>query len=336
MNPAAPLPFPGSRTVAAWWRQLSHLSPQRLWLTHLLLHRVEALAEVVRPEPVNGLHRALLGSLAAGGCPEGLEPGILSRLTRELTAAGLVSRTDAGLRPTDAGRRALATGTRDAGSRERRTFYFVDNSELGRQPHFLPVLRPGAAVTPPETWGFDPQLLQDAARQDPRWRQRFGFPADVAAIRLPLPDAPDWQEVVLDRAERLFAVAAQLTAQESGPRFVAFACQTEGWVLDAGTPSVDMGEGWAEALPDLATDPPAESWRAAWEQWCQPRGLPPAEVAACRLERQGHQVRVTVSRRLMARLRELRSDALKGETWLLAGTGRSRAAARVEVSERAS
>ena len=60
MNPAPPLPFPGSRTVAAWWRELAPHRPLRLWLSHLLIHRVEAQVEVLRPYPLGGLRLEVL------------------------------------------------------------------------------------------------------------------------------------------------------------------------------------------------------------------------------------------------------------------------------------
>src|SRR5438067_13627227 len=43
MTAVAPLLFPGSRVVAGWWKHLTALQPRRLWVGHLLLHRVEAL-----------------------------------------------------------------------------------------------------------------------------------------------------------------------------------------------------------------------------------------------------------------------------------------------------
>jgi len=80
---------------------------------------------------------------------------------------------------------------------------------------------------------------------------------------------------------------------------------------------------------DLSLD----HWRHAWRAWCHPRGLPVAEVDACILERQGCRLRVTAVPRLIERLRTARSDVFKGEAWLLAGTGRLRAAAQVELVE---
>ena len=71
----------------------------------------------------------------------------------------------------------------------------------------------------------------------------------------------------------------------------------------------------------------------AWRAWCQPRNLPQAECDACRLERQDYRLRVEAGKPLIERLRAARSDALKGEAWLLAGESRLRAAALVDIVE---
>ena len=78
-------------------------------------------------------------------------------------------------------------------------------------------------------------------------------------------------------------------------------------------------------------EPPLAAWHAAWSGWCQRRSLPTVEVEACILDHQANLVRVRAPARLLDRLRAARSDALKGEAWLLAGTGRARMAARIEL-----
>ena len=62
-------------------------------------------------------------------------------------------------------------------------------------------------------------------------------------------------------------------------------------------------------------------------------GLPAPEAAACTLERQGVQLRVTAPKRLVERLRAARGDAMKGEAWLLAGSSSLQTAALIEVVE---
>jgi hypothetical protein len=196
------------------------------------------------------------------------------------------------------------------------------------------VPRRGTPVAPPEPWEFDPELLRMASRQSEAWKQTFGFPQEVTGVRLAGAEDLDWKAVVLDQPEYLFTAFIDAAAPAAKRQLLGFAIKIEGWALETGEPAVAPGAGWEAALPDLATDPSEAEWRGAWQVWGQQRGLPPAEMGACKLERSGCLLRVEVPRKLMARLRETRSDALRGETWLLAGSGRSRAAARVELTER--
>src|SRR5262249_58781687 len=94
-----------------------------------------------------------------------------------------------------------------------------------------------------------------------------------------------------------------------------------------------VGTAWQEIFRDLASEPPLEVWQQAWRTWCQPRGVPPAEISACVLERRDYRLRVQVPKRLLDRLRATRSDALKGEAWLLPETGDIRPAALIEIHE---
>jgi hypothetical protein len=334
MNPVPPLPFPGSRTVAAWWRELAPYRPVRLWLSHLLIHRVDALAEVVVPYALNGLRLELLRVLAGGRRPEGLQPGILARLTRDLAGAGLFTPTESGLQLTEAGRHAVHSGSVSLVSLERRSFCFLEHPSARRPPHFLRVRCAGTPVTPPEPWEFDVGVLQAAVAREEPWKLHCGFPTEVAAIRVPEPEDPDWRSIVIDHAEHLFLAFVEVEQDEGGRQLLGFAGQTKNWLLDAREPAVDPGDEWAESLPDLTVDPAEAEWRKAWMVWAQQRGLPPGEAADCRLERSGFSLRVDVPRRLMGRLRDTRSDAVQGGAWLLAGTGRTRAAARLDVSER--
>jgi hypothetical protein len=333
MTPVAPPLFPGSRTVAAWWRELSTRNPRRWWLCHLLLHRVEALVETSVRISLDALTLGVLRSLAAGQPPAGLDAGLFSRLIRELTTAGLLSANPDCPRPTEAGERALDKGFFTSPTRRRWTFCFIDNRELRRDPHFVPLTVSGVPVIPPDDWEFNIDHLRSAAGQTEQWKKSFGFPNDCTRILLPASQDPDWQSVVLDRAEHLFAAFLEIDNRSTAHRLLGFAANPAGWTLRANEPVIALGDAWSEALPDLAIEPRPEAWQVAWQQWGTQRGLPPAEVSSCRLERSGLALRVEVSRRLIARLREARSDALKGDTWLLAGSGRARCIARVELLE---
>jgi hypothetical protein len=336
MNPVPPLPFPGSRTLAAWWRELAPWRPLRLWLCHLLFHRVEALADVLRSYRLDDLRLEVLRSLVAGRQPAGLDPGLFARLTRELTAAGLFSRAGAGLQLTDAGRHAVADGSVAVAALERREFFFIDNRAVQRSPHFVRLSVRGTSVVPPEHWEFDPVLLQSAVGREAAWKKAFGFPEEVNAFRLPVGNDPDWRSIVFDQAEYLFTIFVEVETTPNGAQLLGFAGRTIGWTLQSNEPALALGRQWEEALPDLTTAPDEAAWRTTWQAWGQQRALPAGEMMACRLERSGLLLRVEAPHKLIARLREDRSDALKGETWLLAGAGRTRAAARVELTERES
>src|SRR5262249_28239985 len=138
--------------------------------------------------------------------------------------------------------------------------------------------------------------------------------------------AADWREVILARPEQLFLALAQAPADEGGG-LLGFAVRPDGWVLEREAPVLALPAGWREALAGLVEEPPPEAWRQAWQAWCQPRGVPAPECEACRLEPAGAALVVRAPRRLVERLRAARSDAVKGEAWLLAGAGRCRASA---------
>jgi hypothetical protein len=313
-----------------------------MWVRHLLLHRVEALAAVARPRALDPLRRALLRLLSATHevSPEGLgiDRQVLGQMLRGLEREGLV-RPDDGWALTDGGRHALENGASAGTAPERRTFYFLDRAALQMPPHWLP-LAPSVAepFVPGEGWHFDPAALEACVGQPAAWKARYGFPADVVGLLAPGPaggPAAEWRRVVLDRPEQLPAVLVETAAgggaATPGPRLLGFATRAPGWVLERTAPVLELGEGWEEVFPDLAAGLPPEAWRQAWQEWCHPRGLPPGEVEACALEPAGHLLRVRAPQRLVERLRAARSDAVKQEAWLLAGRGPGRVAAQIDL-----
>jgi hypothetical protein len=339
---ALTLTLPGGRALLGWWRELAPLQPRRFWFAHLLLHHVEALVAVVRPSPLDRLQQTLLRALslpAGAGAgllhASGLEPAVLLQELRGLARRGLL-RPGAPGAPcswelTDAGRQALTYGGLVLRERERRAFYF------SAQPAcYLPLTKPPAAPLPaPEGWRFDVGLLRACVGRPAEWKAQHQFPADVEGVVGAATDREpsDWREVVLDRPEELRLALVQVPPGPGGPALLGFAVQAAGWSLNRATPVLALGEGWEDTLRDLQGEPAAEAWRAAWQAWCQPRGLPPGEVADCQVEAQEHRLLVRAPPRLVERLRAARSDAVKGEAWLLAGVGRCRAAALIELVE---
>jgi len=345
MTVPAPLAFPGGRTLAGWWRQLAPGQPRALWVGHLFLHRVEALVRLtrgVRPDP---LHTLVLQAISLN--PDEpidhlnrrlhLGEQVLGRVKRSLSEAGLLVAEAGRSIPTASGRAVLTRGEYQASVHERRVFYFVDPEQPDGVPHFLPLTEPPSIFIPAaDGWRFDPRWLAECVARPPEWKQRFGFPVEVEEAvygpdESPTRGSPEpWRRVVVDRPERLPIVLALTARPEGGDRLLGFAVRQDNWMLHTESPLFSLEDGWPEAFPSLMQGPSASQWEEAWRSWCQPRGLAPETGG---LHPAGHQLRVSVSPRLLERLRAARSDALKGEAWLLAGSGRLRAAAQIEIVE---
>jgi hypothetical protein len=372
MTTAAPLAFPGGRVLAGWWRQLApapgtedrQAGPRALWVGRLLLHRVETLVRVSRPQRPDTFTLLILGAVAetetatvpAIDARLHLGPDVLGQTLRRLGSEGLTwAGTDGAWKLTPLGQEALDRGEYRRLGQERRAFHFVDRRPGPATPepaafHFLNLRLPaGVSAAAPEGWEFDPRALQTCLGQPPEWKQAFGFPEEVEHIyglgaertgAGPAETPPAWQQVILDRPEHLLTVFVLVSAPPPGEaaaggqeRLLGFAVRQEGWVLQAEEPAFTLTQGWTEVFPELGEEPAPEAWRQAWRSWCQPRSLPAAEYDACKLERQEYRLRVLAPKRLVDRLRAARSDALKGEAWVLAGTGNLRPAALLEIVE---
>jgi hypothetical protein len=363
----AAVAFPTSQTIASWERQIGARQPLALWTGYLRLHRVEALAEVARLRPLDGLSRSLLTALGLESRPVpahgpqapsnrdrtphgladltaalGLDRPFLRRLLEALERDGCAAVSKRGedqetWTRTPEGKHALELGMRLDRSWERRVFPFVVSWDSARRPQLgsaaclANALYPSNAVPPCEPGSFDPELLVRCVAESPAWKKRRGFPEEIVTIaREPVPDPQAWRRVIMDRQERLWA----LLLREPG-KVAGFGVRLPSWTLVADQPYFLLEDGeWEHCFPELTSDPPPESWRASWLAWGQARGLPPAELDACLLERAGVQLRVLPERRLLERLRSARNEVSRGETWLLAGSGAMRACAAVEIVER--
>jgi hypothetical protein len=240
------------------------------------------------------------------------------------------------------GRYALEHGDYPAVRHERRRFRFLHGSPPDQGACFLLATDvPGTPCPMPLDWNLDPALLQACVLQSTDWKERQGFPLDVEEVLGPdatsesasaLPAPPDWHRVIVDRAEHLPALLVRPGGTDSG--LLGFAVRTDGWVLQADRPAFRLDADAPEVFPEIREEPSLEAWRQAWRAWCQPRHLPQSEVEAVSLEHAGHQLRVLAEKRLLDRLRAARSEALQGEAWLLAGSGRIRLAAKLELAER--
>jgi hypothetical protein len=350
MNAASILAFPGSRTLVGWWRQLSAYSPQALWVGHLLLHHIDALACLVHPCPADPFTRHLLGALTldeSRPAPTAealrrlderlhLGTGLLGQALRALARDGLVEANGSGgWRLTAAGQQARDVGEYPRTARERRAFHFAEpRASGGVPPHFLSLRPQAAAPAPaPEDWEFDPEVLRSCVARPAEWKRRYGFPEDVRAIPGP-EEAPPWEGVMLDRAERLLAVLVP-TVAEGAPLLLGFAARQDGWALHSSEPALVVRDDWSELFPELSGGTTGEDLAAAWRGWARSRGLPDDEAAACAVEARGERLRVAAPASLVARLKSARSDALKGEAWVLAGEGAIRQALLLDIGEAA-
>ena len=322
MSAAVPFPLPPGRVLSAWRHDLAAHRPHRLRLAHLLLHRVEALVRVARRVAVEPFRAALLRQLDEAAPLErlGLDRELLGRWVRELTAEGLVEPD--GRRLTGLGRLALDAGAYTAPVEERRAFTFLDGD--GRPPCYLALHGHAAPLAPPPGWRFDAAALGECVRRPDEWKARHGFPEDVEAFLAPAEAPDDWRRVILDRPEKILIVF--IPSDEAGaPAWLGFAVRAEDWVLQTKAPAVTLG-GPEEALPELGGEPVPEAWRDAWRIWCRQRGLP--AVDAVRVEPADDHVRAVVPRPFREQLAGERTD-----TWLLAGAGRVRVAAPLEIVE---
>jgi hypothetical protein len=312
------------------------------------LHRVEALVGVThacRPDPVSLF---TLKALATTPTPAALEKRLLleralvHQVLRQLESDRLVEAVPPDQWTlTSLGRQALDQGSYLGLGYQRRVFYFVESEQSGKAPHYLPLALPLCDPWPAaEEWGFEVRLLETCIQQSTDWKLAHGFAPEIHSVlgleatAPPGPAQPEsWQRVILDRPERLAAALLLTSRPGEGEQLVGLAVQPGSWTLQTAEPAFVLGSTWPEVFPDLAQEVSPDLWRQAWRTWCQPRNLPAADVEACTLEQRDYHLSVLVPHRLLERLRSARSDALKGEAWLLAGTGRLRAAALLDVRE---
>ncbi len=352
MTSASSLAFPGSRTLAAWWRQLAPHRPKTLGVGYLFVHRVEASACRMSPRPLDPLLLLVLEGVAidqqrAAGSSAAhverlqrlvrLDAPVLARLLQSLMDLHLLkTQPDEPRRTlviTEAGREALRTRHLLGHHWRRERFSFVEDFDPKGQrrasPHFLHV-----GEAPASSWlvengaGFEVAWLQDCLVQSAEWKKTFSFPTDVTAIATAAPgEAVPWNQVVLDRTERLLVALCRTSAVEE--MVLGFAARSEGWLLSSANPILLVPtSAHLFAEPD---DADAGPWQYAWQTWCQSRGLAAEEASACTLSLAGERLRVQAPASLFAALQTLKSDVFKGDTWLTAGNGYLRRAACVAL-----
>lgn len=336
------LAFPGGRSLGAWWRQLAPFHPRALWVTHLFLHRVELLVRAERVTRPDGFARLVLDALALHPAASletldgefRLGPPILRHVLGKLTAAGLAYPDARGRWAlTETGRQALKHGEYRSPHPERHAFYFLNHDD--RPPEFLNLLPTAPLTAGPEGRPFDLAVLRECLTRPAEWKKQHAFPAEVTQILTPgggTTDAEDeWRRVVLVQPIHLPAAVIQARAGHGPERLLGFAVRPKDWHLEGESPAFELDPAVSSLTPALTTDLPPEAWHGAWRSWAGAHGVPPDEADACAVERRDHRLLVTASRQVLDQLRAARGETPKGEEWLLAGEGATRAAVLLQA-----
>ncbi len=339
---------PPSQTISSWWKELAPLRPCALWVAELLVHRLDVLVSVHESAAGHSFPFFVLRTLAFSEILdlEGMErrlqigPALLQRILRRLEREGFVRSEASGTwRLTSAGQQTVAQGSYRPAHLERRLFCFVENETPNLPFTFLdlPAESILAAHPAPEYRPMDCRILQACLKRPASWKEEHGFPLDVQEVHVgsagpsPARHAPEpWQRVIIDQPERCTLALVLTQPAPSAERLLGFAIP-DGPRLPIHRPAFSLGNDWREVLPDLEHDPPLTSWHETWMTWCSANGLAPAEAASCVLERERERLRACLPKRLVERLRTTHSEVFRNGAWVLAGTGRIRSAAVLDV-----
>lgn len=346
MTSASSLAFPGSRTLALWWRQLASFAPQTLCVGYLFVHRLEAPACWLLAQPLDPLLVLVLEALVLDGGTADSSPDfyerlhhrlrldvpILRRLLRSLADTQMVEATSSAWNITEQGRQALQTKSVWTRQWKRAVFPFIEQLDPTGQrlttPHFAALLdAPSSSWHVEDGMAFDMAWLQSCLQQPPDWKMTFQFPADV--ITFPAPGSNSWEHVALDRSERLLVVLCE--GPSPGHELLGFSVRPEGWALNTAEPILRLPGGARAIVRELERPASLDLWKPAWQSWCKTRTVPPAMIDDCALAKVDERLRIEASADLLEYLRAGKSDVFKGETWLLAGDGYLREAARLDV-----
>jgi hypothetical protein len=331
--------LPSSRELADLWPHFHPWQPHALWLGQLLLHRVEAPVIVQEKVPLDPLALLLLATVPAQrevswselrsslGVPEGMLRTLLAVLTRQ----GCVGESNPQhWRLTEMGARSRDSKEVIVPKRQRRTFHFCDGTQNGL-PAFvrwhsgaLQVLVPA----PKTHWHFSPAALRQCLQATDSWKTAHHFPAEVSGF-------DSWEETngaAVSDSDRviLHHVIRLPLAVVSGRHCLGFVLSLPSWHLQPAPPLFHVGS-LNEAAGFIGADlsPPVMShWAEAWDLVRRPLGLPQGEVLQYEATEQGPRV---VIRLPTASVRK--KPLPTGDTWLLAGNGPFRCAARVEFRE---
>ena len=345
MDRASALIFPGSKTLAGWWRQLHAYQPQAFWVGYSFLHRIEAPVTAVRRQSVEPFPHLVLQALALEktdrvSLPElcsrlGLPALVVQRVLADMERDGFLARTGPDRwQATERGTHALQWRHYPQSVQERRVFAFLDRLDTSGQranaPQFVNVVECAGTPWPvDDEHRFDIATLQACIEQTVEWKQARAFPAEVQMLTNTAP-AVSWEHVIVDRPERVLLVL--IVGQSGGAAvLLGFAVKVDNWTLYDQTPVLRLPASESAIWPDLAKAPAAEVWHEAWRSWCRQRQLPTNEVELCALTHREPRLEVQPPPRLLQRLQAAKSDLFRGEAWLLVGDGYVRWATQLTV-----
>ena len=346
MTLSRPAAFPGGRVLAGWWKHLATWKPQSLWIGSISLERVEALCSIHQDEPLSPLENAVLNRLEVPTSAELLNQGLgigqflVGRVLAKLDQKQAVARTGQEWALTELGMQSRQSNSLPGRRVERRSFWFVGDSEGSGPQAFVAPAIPGA-FQPVESTRFNRRSLEallESAAQKSEWKSRRGFPLDVESIVAPDPtqganDLSALERLVIVHPYRLQAALITYTNDAGAQAVAAFAYQEHGWALGS-APVFDVEAGWNELFPTLQLDPTEEVVTDAWRKWLAQRGFTDQALGHYRLIRHPERVGVVPPAELPDVLGAPRGDLARGEAWLILQEGPLRRAIPLEAAPR--
>jgi hypothetical protein len=358
MISAPSVQIPGGRVLAAWWRGLASLRPSKLWFGNLLFHSFEVPVRLKQAIPLDRFPFLVLQGIdnAPDKTPLGvalflsLNPSLLVHVLKFLENQAFIEMQSSGSWTLSRqGNEALQVGSYSTFKDGRKEFCFVQLAE-NSDPIFV-LAKPGAFKNSNEI--HEPtasySLLHNHINQTSAWKKHHHFPEEVVELLAPFPrngqesarptnfeSSPlkllrDWQSVAVVQCWRQNVAVVSREGTDGSKEITGFAVHAPQWELRAAEPLFGLID---EKFSELVDEPSASMWFEAWREWCQPRGLLSNDTNQCTLERVGHQLKVSATKRIMDQLHVQRSDALKGDAWLTAGTGILRPVAQLHVVEK--
>jgi hypothetical protein len=183
-------------------------------------------------------------------------------------------------------------------------------------------------MAPPPDWSLDAALLQACAERPDDWKRRHGFPSDVESVvtfRTGELRVPVWERVILDAAEELPVLVAMISGGDNGVGEHLLGYVIHPRIGLAATPVFSLGPGWPEVFPEVAAGQPQAAWRDTWRRWCRGHQIADEDAERVEIVASDTSVRVSGAASLIEPLRPAT------ETWLVAGEGDLRQAARLEM-----